>query len=117
MFVATYAVRASFIVFGQRLRFPPPVARVLVHVPVAVLTAIMAPEAIAPRGTLDLSLTNPFLVGTLVTGLLAWKSGRILLSVLASFAVFGVMHWSNRPSGGTSSGNTIAHAGPSYLIV
>jgi branched-subunit amino acid transport protein len=45
MFVATYAVCASFSVFGQRLRFPPPVARALVHVPIAVLTAIVVPEA------------------------------------------------------------------------
>ena len=31
MFVATYAVRASFIVFGQRLRFPPSVVQALGH--------------------------------------------------------------------------------------
>jgi branched-subunit amino acid transport protein len=93
MFAATYAIRASFIVFGQRLRFPPPVVQALGHVPVAVLTAIVAPEAIAPGGVLDLSPANPYLVGTLVAGLLAWKSGRTLLAVLAGFAVFGAMRW------------------------
>ena len=94
MFVATYAVRASFIVFGQRLRFPPSVVQALGHVPVAVLTAIVVPEAIAPGGQLDLSPANPYLVGTLVAGLVAWKSGRTLLAVLVSFAVFGAMRWS-----------------------
>lgn len=93
MFVATYAVRASFIVFGQRLRFPPPVVEALGHVPVAVLTAIVVPEAIAPGGQLDLSPANPYLVGTLVAGLVAWKSGRTLLAVLVSFAVFGALRW------------------------
>jgi len=94
MFVATYAVRASFIVFGQRLRFPPSVVQALGHVPVAVLTAIVVPEAIAPGGQLDLSPANPYLVGTLVAGLVAWKSGRTLVAVLVSFAVFGAMRWS-----------------------
>ena len=93
MFVATYAVRASFIVFGQKLRFSPAVVQALGHVPVAVLTAIVVPEAIAPGGQPDLSLTNPYLVGTLVAGLVAWKSRRILAAVLVSFAVFGAMRW------------------------
>lgn len=31
MFVATYAVRASFIVFGQKPRFPPAVVQALGH--------------------------------------------------------------------------------------
>lgn len=95
MFIATYTVRASFIVFGQRLRFPPAVVQALGHVPVAVLTAIVVPEAIAPGGQLDLSPANPYLVGTLVAGLVAWKSGRTLAAVLVSFAVFGALRWLN----------------------
>ena len=35
MLVVTYVVRASFIVFGQKLRFPPAVVQALSHVPVA----------------------------------------------------------------------------------
>ena len=93
MFVATYMVRASFIVFGQKLRFPPAVVQALGHVPVAVLTAIVVPEAIAPGGQADLSLANPYLIGTLVAGLVAWKSRLILAAVLISFVVFGAMRW------------------------
>ncbi len=93
MFVATYLVRASFIVFGQKIRFSPFVVRVLGHVPVAVLSAIIVPEAIAPGGATHLSLANPYLVGTLVAGLIAWKTNRTLTAVLISFAVFGAMRW------------------------
>jgi branched-subunit amino acid transport protein len=53
----------------------------------------VVPEAIAPGGSLDLSPANPYLAGTLVAGLLAWKSGRVLLAVLVSFAVFGALRW------------------------
>ena len=93
MFVATFVVRASFIVFGQKLRFPPAVVQALGHGPVAVLTAIVAPEAIAPGGHVDLSLSNPYLIGTLVAGLVAWKSRNILAAVLVSFLVFGALRW------------------------
>lgn len=93
MLVATYAARASFLVFGQALRFPPAVVRALGYVPVAVLAAIVAPEALMPGGHWHLSPANPYLVGTLVAGAVAWKSGRILLAVVVSFAVFGLMRW------------------------
>lgn len=91
MFVVTFAIRASFLVFGQRLRFPPAVVQSLGHVPVAVLTAIIVPEAIAPGGQLQISLANPYLVGTVVAGLIAWKTGRTLTAVMLSFVVFGLM--------------------------
>ena len=93
MFAVTYLVRASFIVFGQKIRFSPFVVKVLGHVPVAVLSAIIVPEAIAPGGNVQLSLANPYLAGTLVAGLIAWKTGRTLTAVLLSFALFGVMRW------------------------
>jgi len=91
MFAVTFLIRASFLVFGQRLRFPPTVVQSLGHVPVAVLTAIVIPEAIAPGGQLQLTLLNPYLVGTLVAGLIAWKTGRTLTAVVVSFVVFGLM--------------------------
>jgi branched-subunit amino acid transport protein len=91
MFAVTFLIRASFLVFGQRLRFPPAIVQSLAHVPVAVLTAIVVPEAIAPGGQLQLSLANPYLIGTLVAGLIAWKTGRTLTAVMLSFIVFGVM--------------------------
>jgi branched-subunit amino acid transport protein len=91
MMAVTFPVRASFLVFGHSLRFPPTLVRALGYVPVAVLTAITVPEAVAPGGQVNLSLTNPYLIGTLVAGFIAWKSGRTLLAVGISFAVFALM--------------------------
>lgn len=93
MAVATFAVRASFIVFGQKLRFPAAVVRALAHVPVAVLTAIVVPEATAPGGQLDVSPGNPYLVATLVAAAVAWRKGQTLAAVLVSFSVFAAMRW------------------------
>jgi branched-subunit amino acid transport protein len=91
MFAVTFLIRASFLVFGQRLRFPPTLVAALGHVPVAVLTAIVVPEAIAPAGQLNLDFTNPYLIGTVVAGLVAWKSNRTLAAVVIGFAVFGLL--------------------------
>jgi branched-subunit amino acid transport protein len=93
MFAVTFLIRASFLVFGHSLRFPPAVVEALGHVPVAVLTAIIVPEAIAPGGQLDLSPANPYLVGTLFAGIIAWKTGRTLTAVSVSFLVFGLLRW------------------------
>lgn len=93
MFVVTFGVRASFLVFGHGLKFPPALVRALGHVPVAVLAALVVPEAVAPGGHLDLTPANPYLVGTLVAGLVAWKTRHTLLAVAASFAVFALLRW------------------------
>lgn len=93
MLAATFATRASFLVFGRRLSFPPAVVRALGHVPVAVLAAIVVPEALAPGGQWLPLPANPWLVGTLIAGGVAWKTSRTLLAVVLSFAVFGAMRW------------------------
>lgn len=93
MFLLTYPTRASFLVFGHHLRFPPTVRAALRHVPVAVLTAIIVPLALAPGGTPQLSVDNPWLIGTVVAAGVARLSGKLLLAVAVSFAVFGLMRW------------------------
>ena len=93
MFAVTFLVRASFLLFGHGLRFPPAVIQALGHVPVAVLTAIIVPEAIAPGGQLDLSPANPYLTGTLIAGIVAWKTRRTLTAVSVGFIVFGLLRW------------------------
>ncbi len=93
MCLITYLTRASFLVFGHHLRFPPAVRAALRHVPVAVLTAIIVPLALAPGGTPQLTLANPWLIGAVVAALVSRLSGRLLLAVAVSFAVFGLMRW------------------------
>ena len=44
----TYALRASFLLLPERITLPPAMRRALRYVPAAVLTAIWAPELVAP---------------------------------------------------------------------
>ncbi|WP_028536696.1 AzlD domain-containing protein [Paludibacterium yongneupense] len=93
MMLLTLATRASFLVFGQHMRFPPRLQRALHYVPVAVLSALIAPMALAPAGSLAIGPGNPYLVGTLVAGATAALSRKTLPAILLSFAVYGAMRY------------------------
>ncbi|WP_293759653.1 AzlD domain-containing protein [uncultured Aquitalea sp.] len=93
MMAVTVAIRASFLVFGQRLAFPDWLNRALHYVPAAVLSALVVPMALAPGGTLDIRPGNPWLVGTLVSLAVAFKTGKTLLAIVVSFVVYGAMRW------------------------
>ncbi|POZ63141.1 AzlD domain-containing protein [Chromobacterium alticapitis] len=93
MLLATLSVRASFLIFGQRLAFPAWLNRALHYVPAAVLSALVAPMALAPAGRIDLSWHNAYLVGTAVAIAIAWKNGKTLLAIVISFAVYGALLW------------------------
>jgi branched-subunit amino acid transport protein len=88
MMAITFATRASFLIFGQRLQFPDIVRRALYYVPVAVLTALVVPMALAPQGALWVSMGNPYLIGTLAAAGVAFWTRKTLLAIVVSFAVY-----------------------------
>ena len=61
MAALTLSLRASFFVFGDRIRIPPLVRRGLDYVPAAVLAAIVAPAFVhvAPGVAIDLAIQAP----------------------------------------------------------
>lgn len=88
MAVLTFLIRASFLVFGRGLRFPAWLHEALHYVPPAVLSALVVPMALAPRGTLDIGWDNAYLAGTLAAGLVALRSRHTLLAIVAGFVVY-----------------------------
>ncbi|OWY40911.1 branched-chain amino acid transporter [Xenophilus sp. AP218F] len=93
MLAATLLTRASFLIFGHKLAFPRWLDRALHYVPAAVLSALVAPMALAPQGQIDLSWRNAYLVGTLVAVAVAWKHGKTLLAISVSFVAYGLLRW------------------------
>ncbi|MBV8048367.1 MAG: AzlD domain-containing protein [Paludibacterium sp.] len=91
MVAVTQAARMSFLVFGDKIAFPAWLNRALHFVPVAVLTALIVPMALAPQGHIDVSPRNAYLVGTLVALAVALPRGKTLPAIVASFVVYGVM--------------------------
>jgi branched-subunit amino acid transport protein len=83
MAALTLTLRASFFVFGDRIRIPPLVRRGLDYVPAAVLAAIVAPAFVlfAPGEAVDLAVQAPRWAAGVV-GVAAALITRNMLAVL-----------------------------------
>ena len=86
--LATFTIRAFFILLVGQREIPPLLRRALYFIPPAVLPAIILPELLLPQGQLDLSLTNPNLLAGTVAVLVAWRTRNVLLTILVGMAVF-----------------------------
>ncbi|KXI22621.1 AzlD domain-containing protein [Photobacterium sanguinicancri] len=62
--------------------------RLLSYSSPAILTAIWAPIIFLPDGELSVSVTNPYLLAAIITALLVWKTGNVLLSIILSMGAF-----------------------------
>jgi branched-subunit amino acid transport protein len=93
MVVVTYGIRLSFLVFGHRVAFPAWLERALRYVPAAVLTALIAPMALAPQGAIDVSLHNAYLPGTIAAIAIALWTRQTLAAILGGFVVYGLWRW------------------------
>ncbi|MFO7704378.1 MAG: AzlD domain-containing protein [Halopseudomonas sp.] len=98
MAVITFAIRYTLFAVGHRVRFSPLLTQALGYVPVAVLTAIVAPAMLMPDGAkldldLDLALDNAYLVGGSVAILIAAKWRNLLATIIGGLAFFFVWRW------------------------
>ena len=93
MVLVTFGIRLSFLVFGYHLRFPLWLERALRYVPASVLTALIVPMALAPRGFLDISTSNAYLPGSLAAAAVAFFSRHTLAAISSGFLVYGVWRW------------------------
>ena len=87
----TFATRLSFIAILERIKLPPTFQRALRFVPIAVLSAIIAPELGYYNNVLALSPTNPRLLAGIVAALVAFWTKNVVWTLLAGMAVFWVL--------------------------
>jgi branched-subunit amino acid transport protein len=83
----TFATRLSFIAVEGRYAVPDWFRATLPFVPIATLTAIVAPELASPGGALDLSPSNGRLVAGLAAAAIAAATRRVLFTIAGGFAV------------------------------
>ena len=88
----TFATRFSFMALLERIKLPRNFQRALRFVPIAVLSAIIAPELGYSNSQLAVSLTNPRLLAGLVATLVAFKTKSVIWTISAGMAVFWVLH-------------------------
>jgi len=83
----TFAMRFSFIYLLGRVPVPESVRRMLRFVPVAVFSAIVAPELLLPSGRLDLSLGNSYLLAGTLAFIAAWWTKNTLITILIGMGI------------------------------
>jgi branched-subunit amino acid transport protein len=83
----TFGIRLSFIVAEGKVALPDWFRSMLPFVPVATLTAIVAPELVRPSGAWDVSLGNARLVAGVIAIAIAAATRNVLLTIAAGFAL------------------------------
>lgn len=82
----TLGIRLSFMVFMGKLQVSPIVQQALRFVPIAVLSALIAPALFFPSGSLNISLSNIRLLAGILAILVAWRTKNVLLTILSGMA-------------------------------
>jgi branched-subunit amino acid transport protein len=88
MALVTFLIRYPMLAIVGRIELPAVLARALRFVPVAVLTAITIPAMLMPQGTIDLNLNNAYLYAGIISGLIAWRTKNLLLTIILGMAIF-----------------------------
>jgi branched-subunit amino acid transport protein len=93
MALATYATRV-ITMLALRGDVAPWLRRWLSYVPVAMFTALILPALLLSEqaGAKVLSL-GPALPAGVVGGLVAWRTGNVLLTIVAGIATFWALRW------------------------
>lgn len=95
MFAVTFGVRYLPLLLSGRIEFPAALERALRFVPVAVLTALIAPMIAMPNGQWQLHYSNPYLVASLMAVMVAAWRKNLLLTIVVGLAVFFVLRQLN----------------------
>lgn len=91
--LVTVGERLSFIlVFGKR-EMPSWLMRGLRYVPPAVLSALVLPAVLRPRGVLELGLDNHRILAAVFASLAAWKCRNLLWAIVTGMAALWVLDW------------------------
>lgn len=87
----TFATRLSFIALNERIKMPGNFQRALRFVPIAVLSAIIAPELAYSNNVLVISPMNPRLLAGLVAIIVAYKTKSVIWTITAGMLVFWLL--------------------------
>jgi branched-subunit amino acid transport protein len=89
----TFAIRYSFIALEGHYRPPGWFIRWLPFVPIAALTALVAPEVLLVAGKLSLGFDNPRLWAAIVAIGVAARWRNTLLTIASGFVALGLLRW------------------------
>lgn len=94
MALVTFGIRYILFPISGRFQFPKLIEKALQYVPPVVLTAIIVPSVLMPGGeTLNLKLSNPYLIGAMAACLMGALFKNLLLTIVVSMMIFLGAQW------------------------
>jgi branched-subunit amino acid transport protein len=93
MFVVTFGVRFVLYARAEKVTLPLWVEKALRFVPVSVLSALIMPMIFMPNKQWDISLANPWLVGSVVAFILGLVRQQPLLTIVGGVVAFFLTQW------------------------
>jgi branched-subunit amino acid transport protein len=91
--LVTFATRLAFIAVEGRVSVPAWFRAMLPFVPVATLSALIAPDLARPNGAWDLGAGNSRLLAAVAAVVVAAVTRRVLLTIVSGFAVLALLEW------------------------
>jgi branched-subunit amino acid transport protein len=93
MALVTFSIRYLMFAMAGRIRFPLWLNRALTFVPPVVLTAIITPLILMPKGELDLSFANPYFWAALVAAGVGFWRQHLLTTIVVGMVSFAMFKW------------------------
>ena len=91
MALVTYFTRIGALALFRYTGVPTWLNRWLKYVPVAILTALIVPSLLLPKGYLDISLNNHYLIAGIIAAFVAYKSRNIILTLVLGMSIMLVL--------------------------
>ncbi len=93
MFLVTFSVRYLLFGVAGKVRFSPWLTSALSFVPPAVLTAIIVPALLLPRGELWLQADNPWLLSGIFAALVSFWRRDLLTTIVTGMLFFMLLRF------------------------
>lgn len=90
---ATYLMRGSFLLLGDRVRLPGWSRAPLRYVAPAAFAAITVPATLGDDGLASLAPPTAEVIGVVAAGLIAWRTRNIPLCLAVGVAVLALLQW------------------------
>ncbi|MGL4229730.1 MAG: AzlD domain-containing protein [Casimicrobium sp.] len=92
--IGTFLIRYSFIGLLAGKKLPPRIERALQLAVPAIFAAIVIPLVIMTSGRIDVGLRWPHAVAAIVTGVIAWWRGGMMLPIAAGMVtLYGLQYF------------------------
>lgn len=92
--ILTFFTRFAFVVIFKRVKISEGWNKWMIYVPIAVFTTIVVPALLSPRGELNISIHNEYLIAGIIALLVAYKTKNLMGTVIIGISVILLLRWS-----------------------